>query len=57
MEMNQVQMFYQAHRQIADRDAAFVEITNGPNPLTKAEIAKLIAKDPIRYSRYAKFAA
>jgi len=49
-------MFYAAHRQIADRDAAFMEIMSGPNPLTPAEVRALVDRHLDRYGRYAAFA-
>jgi hypothetical protein len=49
-------MFWTAHRRIADRDAAFMEIMRGPNPLTPVEVRVLIDRHPDRYGRYAAFA-
>ena len=46
---SQIQMYREAERKIADRNAAFVEIMQGPNPLTPEEVDALAEKDPARY--------
>ena len=49
-------MFYRAHAQISDRDQAFTEMLNNPaNPLTPENVDQLVARDPARYGRYARF--
>lgn len=50
MKPTQVQMFYQAHRLIADILHTFIGIQQGPHPLTLAEIDTLIAKHGRRYA-------
>ena len=41
---------------IAERDETFLEIMNGPNPLTPAEVRKMIDMRPALYGRYEKWA-
>jgi hypothetical protein len=49
-------MFARAHDQIADGNAAFMEVMTGPNPLTPEEVDRLVARNP-RWSRFAGFGA
>lgn len=45
-----------ADQQILDRCKVFNEIQTGPNPLSPAEVRKLIDRDPFRYSIFEKWA-
>lgn len=46
----QKQMMHESSLSPVRRHAAFMEIMNGPNPLTSAEISKLIALRPCEYA-------
>jgi hypothetical protein len=52
---NQVRMQRLADQRTLDRCKAFNEIMTGPNPLTRAELASLIAKMPERYGMFARW--
>ena len=54
MRQSQVQMFYQAHRRIADGNLAFMELVEAGD-ITRSELHKLIAKRPGVYSRFSAF--
>lgn len=46
-------MFWRAHRRIADANETFLELVNGPNPITRAELAAAIEKRPEVWGRFA----
>ena len=54
--MNQRAYMDQAHRDIMDGIDSFLEIQNGPNPLTAAEIRKLAAKRPEKWGKFLPYA-
>jgi hypothetical protein len=54
--VSQKQMSASAQRQFFDLCHTFNEIMSGPNPLTKAEIRRLIAKRPEKYGFLSKWA-
>jgi len=45
-----------AEQQLFDRCRTFNEIMTGPNPLTPAEVRKLIDRDPARYHIFERWA-
>ncbi|MEB8474025.1 hypothetical protein [Acidithiobacillus ferriphilus] len=50
----QLQMFWAAHRRVADANIAFMEmVTCKENPLTRRDLEALIRRNPERYSRFA----
>ena len=46
-----------AHRKIMDGIDTFLEIMEGPNPLTKAEIQALALKRPEKYAKFLPYAS
>ena len=53
---SQKQLFWDAHRRIADRDIAFMDLISDPhNPMTNQDLKALIEKRPEVYSRYSNF--
>lgn len=52
MKRTQMQMWQQAEQRSADANSVFIEIQQGPNPLTDAEIEKLIVKNPDHWERF-----
>ena len=54
--LTQRQHFDKAHRQISDGNTAFMELVNHPtNPLTREDLAAILARRPERWSRFAGF--
>jgi hypothetical protein len=54
----QAQMFYEAHDRLATRDRHVMEMLRHPtNPLTKADLQRLIERCPERWARYAGICA
>lgn len=52
----QLQMYYAAERKIAAGNQLFMELINHPtNPLTNTDLAKLVARWPQRWGRFAGF--
>ncbi|MEY2336314.1 hypothetical protein AAE485_15220 (plasmid) [Acidithiobacillus ferriphilus] len=52
--LTQLQMFWAAHRRVADANIAFMEmVTCKENPLTRRDLEALIRRNPERYSRFA----
>lgn len=51
----QKQLYYRAVRAAAELDCLMMEMLFGENPITDAELAKLIAKRPHVYGRYAGY--
>ena len=51
-----IAMFARSHDQVADGNASFMEIMNGPNPLTPKEVDRMIERNP-RWLRFAGFVA
>lgn len=56
MKPTQKQMFYQAHRKIADGNNAFMELVKAGD-ITRSELQRLIAKRPEVYTRFSAFLA
>ena len=56
MRQSQEQMFYQAHRRIADGNMAFMELVKAGD-ITRSELQRLIAKRPEVYTRFSAFLA
>lgn len=55
-ELTQKQHFELAHRRIADLNAAFMDAVNcAENPMTREDLAALIAKRPAVYARFSGF--
>ena len=54
MRQSQKQMFYQAHRKIADGNLAFMELVKAGD-ITRSELQRLIAKRPEVYTRFSGF--
>ena len=54
MKPTQKQMFYQAHRRIADGNNAFMELVK-VGDITRSELQRLIAKRPEVYTRFSGF--
>lgn len=53
---SQADMYYAAERRSADLNDAFMEMVKHPtNPMTKRDLAALIAKRPHVYARFAGF--
>lgn len=53
---SQKQMFYQAQKQLGERDRAFMELVGDPqNPMTNNDLRALVKRHPERYGRYAGF--
>jgi len=52
-DSNQALMYYAAERRSADLNQAFMELMK--EGLTRAELAKLIAKRPATYGRFSAF--
>jgi hypothetical protein len=50
--MDQEEKMYSAHKQIMDRVNTFLEIQNGPNPLSKEELVRLAKKNPRTWSMF-----
>lgn len=48
----QLEMFWQSHRQMMVPYLHFMEVQNGPNPLTAAEIRRLAEKHPERWGQF-----
>lgn len=56
MKQTQEQMFYAAVRRSRELNELFMEMIKDPDqPMTKAELEKLIAKRPHIYGRFAGF--
>lgn len=54
--LTQMQHFTIAHRKIADLNNAFMDAINcKENPMTRADLAALIARRPDVYGRFAGF--
>jgi len=54
--VTQLQHFEMARRRIAEFNSMFMDLVNHPtNPLTKSDLAALIAKRPNTYGRFAGF--
>ncbi len=54
----QLQLFYEAHRRISDRNNAFMDlVTDASNPMTKQDLERLIARFPMRYSMFTEYLA
>jgi hypothetical protein len=52
----QLQMFYDAQRRAFDLNCAFIDMVQDKhNPLTRAELEKLIAKRPLVYGRFSNW--
>ena len=49
----QIQLYTEACRNNAGRDAMFLELLQGNHPITKAELKHNIAKRPEIWARYA----
>lgn len=56
MPLSQLQMCQNADRKVLDKCKVFNEIMTGPNPLTPAEVRKLIDRHPDRYTLFEKWA-
>jgi hypothetical protein len=55
-DKSQKAMYYRAHDKLAARNEAFMEMLNHPtNPLTAADLRRLIARHPDRYAIYGGF--
>jgi hypothetical protein len=52
MKMTQEQMLRGAEQKTFDQNRVWVHIQGGSNPLTDAEIEKLIAKNPVPWGRF-----
>lgn len=52
--MNQLQMFYQEQRKIADGDNLMMEMIRN-SEITNDELAELIKKRPEKYGKFAGF--
>ena len=50
----QKEMFYAAGRKIAEGNDTFMDIMRGPNPLSREDVDRLIARNPY-WSRFAGF--
>ena len=49
-------MYYRAHDQIAGVNELFMELLNHPtNPLTPADVDRLVARDSAHYGQFAGF--
>lgn len=55
MSMTQLQMFWAAHRKMADANEAMLDALYGPNPITDDELRQLIAKRPEKYAHFAGY--
>lgn len=54
MKPSQYQLCQEAAKKANARDVAIMEMINDPiNPMTKADLKRLIEKFPERYARYA----
>jgi len=54
MALTQLQHFELARRKLAAGNEAFLEMVNHPtNPMTRADLERLIAKRPHVYARFA----
>jgi hypothetical protein len=53
--MSQVRYFYNAFHKIVEADQTFLDIMEGPNPITKEEYNKLVSKRPELWGRYHGF--
>lgn len=53
--MTQYQMFELARRKLADGNLAMLDMLFGVNPITDAELRKLIEKRPAIYGRFAGY--
>lgn len=51
----QKQLYYQAERKSADGHLAMLDLLYGTNPITDAELQKLIDKRPLVYDKYAGY--
>ena len=52
----QFQMFYEAHRRIADLNNAFMDLVpDASNPMTKQDLERLIARWPEKYGMFVEF--
>ena len=54
MKLTQKQMFYRAHRKLADGNNAFMDLVNAGD-ITRSELQGLITKRPEVYSRFSGF--
>jgi hypothetical protein len=54
--LTQAQHYETARRNLADTNAAFMELVNHPtNPMTREDLAANIARRPALWTRYAGF--
>ena len=52
-QLTQKQMYYKAHRKLADANQHVMEMINHPtNPLTKDDLHKLANRFPERWEKY-----
>jgi hypothetical protein len=52
---SQMHRFYKAHEAISDQNEVMLELLYGANPITDAELSKLIERNPGRYGRFAGY--
>ena len=52
----QQQIFWEAHRRVADANDAFMDLINcKENPMTRQDLESLIRRNPARYGRFSGF--
>ena len=52
----QQQIFWEAHRRVADANDAFMDLINcKENPMTRRDLESLIRRNPARYSLFSGF--
>ena len=47
--------FVRSHRNVSVKYHVFLEMLNGPNPLTKADVGALLKRRPVYYGFLRKF--
>ena len=53
---SQQQIFWEAHRRVADANDAFMDLVNcKDNPMTRQDLESLIRRNPARYGRFSGF--
>ena len=53
---SQQQIFWEAHRRVADANDAFMDLINcKENPIARQDLEALIKRNPARYGRFSGF--
>ena len=51
----QMHAFYKSHDAVADQNEVMLELLYGTNPISDDELARLIQRNPAKYSRFSGY--